>query len=598
VLARGNHDIRELGLVLSKRGIPYHMLSETDVLLDEDVDKLIRLLRAVVHFGEDGALVEALGNDHFGLDHLDLWKLLEVSHKEKRTVHEILRSSDTPEQGPRDLQRLRAIYAQIHGWNVGMKNRHVLTLVEEVIRDSGLLRHLLEKSEGSGRLRAIDRLYDELQSLSARDTTYALGDFLSHIDTLRKYKKGLETSGVEERAGVKLMSAHKSKGLEFDHVYLLNASERAWEGRMKRTYFRTHCVPSPLLDEADANDERRLFYVALTRARKSVTITLSEVDQNGKPTSPSRFISDIDPSLLRHDAPTVTLSTGGRYEERVHLEPRLLDRDFIRARLLDQGLSATAINNFLECHWQYIHRSLLRVPAAPDKFLAFGTAIHAALRTFFDAWRNGEDIGEDKMVERFVWSLERQPLSSADTKALKEKGETALRGYYAHGKGSWPKNVRNEYRVSGVTIDLDVDGSIVAVPLSGSLDKIEIEERGGVNVIDYKTGKPKSRNALEGKTKDGDRNYLRQLTFYKLLLEKFEKDGFVMDKGTIEFVEPSESGKYVTESFDITDESVVELEEEVKRIARAIYDLEFWGKRCAEEKCEYCDLYVPLARLK
>jgi len=595
VLARKNSDIRALALVLAKHGILYHMLSEQDVLEDEDVKKLLRLLRAVVYFGDDEFLVEAIGSDFFRLDHLDIWRMIRSADTEKISVHEIMQSIPKLETiGISDPASLAKIYEQFHHWHIGMKNRHVLPLVEDIIRGSGLLAELLSKPEGSARLAAIDRLYDELQSLSAREPDYSLTSFLSHLETLREYKKGLETKAAEERPGVRLMSAHKAKGLEFDHVYIMNCSERAWEGRGKRTHFRTHLVNSPLEDTQDRNDERRLFYVALTRARKTATITLSETDPSGKAAIASRFIADIDPALSTHISPEIVLSEGGRYGERVLLEPRALDREFIRARFLEQGLNATALNNFLDCHWKYVHQNLLRVPGAPNKYMILGTAVHSALRLFFDAWRGGENVDIEKVIDRFTWSLDRQPLSRADHLAMREKGEKALRGYFAYYKGSWPRTIKNEYRIDGIFLDIDIDGSIVEVPLKGSLDKIEIDgDR--VNVIDYKTGKVKSRNALLGKTKDENKDYLRQLIFYKLLLSKFDRDKYVMETGTIEFVEPNESGKYVRETFAITDPEVKEVEKQALEAAKAIYDLSFWGKHCEKESCEHCDLYVPLA---
>jgi DNA helicase-2/ATP-dependent DNA helicase PcrA len=595
VLARKNSDIRELGLVLAKAGIPYHMLSEQDILEDEDVKKLIRLLRAIVYFGDDEFLVDALGSDFFRLDHLDIWRMIRASSSQKCSVHELMQHVERlAEIGVSRPEVFVTIYDRFHLWHVGMKNLHILPLVEDVIRDSGLLAELLSKPEGSARLRAIDRLYDELQSLAAREPDYSLVTFLSHLETLREYKKGLETKAAEERPGVRLMSAHKAKGLEFDHVFIMNTNERAWEGRGKRTHFRTHLVNSPIEDTQDKNDERRLFYVALTRARRSVILTLSETDQSGKAAIPSRFITDIDPALLLHTSPLVVLNEGGRYGERVLLEPRALDREFIRSRFLEQGLNATALNNFLDCHWKYVHQNLLRVPGAPNKYMIVGTAIHAALRVFFDAWRVGETMTVEKVIERFMWSLERQPLSRADRLAMEEKGHKALQGYFAYYKNSWPRTIKNEYRIEGVFLDLDIDGAIVQIPLKGSLDKVEIDgDR--VNVIDYKTGKPKSRNALLGQTKDENKDYLRQLTFYKLLLSKFDKEKYVMETGTIEFVEPNESGKYVRETFLITDEEVHEVEAQAAVAARAIYDLSFWGARCCKESCEFCDLYVPLA---
>ena len=108
-------------------------------------------------------------------------------------------------------------------------------------------------------------------------------------------------------------------------------------------------------------------------------------------------------------------------------------------------------------------------------------------------------------------------------------------------------------------------------------------------MVDYKTGKPKSRNAIEGKTKDGDENYKRQLVFYKILLEFYPKK-YEMLYGVLDFVETNERGKFKKEVFEITNEEVNKLKEEIKKVWKEITEFSFWNTRCKNKKCEFCKL--------
>ena len=148
------------------------------------------------------------------------------------------------------------------------------------------------------------------------------------------------------------------------------------------------------------------------------------------------------------------------------------------------------------------------------------------------------------------------------------------------------KRTLNEQRVAGISLE-------PGVTINGKLDKIEFLGDGNeVNVVDYKTGKPKSRNVIEGTTKNSDGNYKRQLVFYNLLLNKAGK--FNMVSGEIDFIEPDASGKLHKERFTIQPEEVTALEKKITEVADEIKNLKFWDTFCGETDCRYCDLRKSL----
>jgi DNA helicase-2/ATP-dependent DNA helicase PcrA len=140
------------------------------------------------------------------------------------------------------------------------------------------------------------------------------------------------------------------------------------------------------------------------------------------------------------------------------------------------------------------------------------------------------------------------------------------------------------------------DAAAGTIRLRGDLDKIEFLSETRVNVVDYKTGKPKSRNQIEGKTKSSNGNYKRQLVFYKLLMQLYQNGTYTMASGEIDFVEPDDRGRYRKERFEITQEEVDELKQTIAATAKEIYDLAFWNTRCGEKNCRYCALRDMMER--
>jgi len=240
----------------------------------------------------------------------------------------------------------------------------------------------------------------------------------------------------------------------------------------------------------------------------------------------------------------------------------------------------------LECPWTWFYRNLLRVPEALNKHLMYGSAVHAALQWFFDAWAKGENKGKESLVAHLLSELERGSFTEKDLEDAKREGSSALAGYFDTYNTFWSRDIENERSIDA---QFDIEGE--ALRLTGKLDKIEKREDGTVKVTDYKTGKPKSENYIRGKTADSNGDYYRQLVFYKLLLDRCENGRYDMREGEIDFVEPDKkSGKYRKFRFEISSDEVVELEEVVSRSVKEMLNLSFWDRRCDDDKCEWCSL--------
>ncbi|MBT4730346.1 Dna2/Cas4 domain-containing protein, partial [Candidatus Woesearchaeota archaeon] len=342
-------------------------------------------------------------------------------------------------------------------------------------------------------------------------------------------------------------------------------------------------------EDGNNDDDRRLFYVALTRARLGVNISYSKEGENGGAQLPSQFIEEIDAKYIEESS-VDSFESSVKQEEflipKKDIKISVKDKDFLNELFKEQGLSVTALNNYLECPWNYFYSSLLRIPKASNKHMMFGNAVHYTLKDLFDKLESGELIGKDELLVLFEDYLSSQPFSESEYKETFEKGKDAISGYYDTYKESWKNSgiekILNEFKVSVL---------FEGIKLRGNLDKIEVlDSNGSVDVVDYKTGKPKSRNVIEGNTKTSDGNYKRQLVFYKLLLDLYDEGRFNMVSGEIDFVQPDDKGGYHKEKFVITDEDLKELKETIRNTTKEILNLDFWDRKCTKKECEYCKI--------
>lgn len=598
VLYRENRDAAPLARMLEKCGIPHNIESEQDVLNDEDIRKLRCILKAIQKFGSDPELFELLHVDFLGIAPLDSYKLSNFVREKRTSAYNIMKSDRLlVDAGVEETNKFVDLFNKLSKWNKDSKNMGATTAFEIIVRESGFLVHILNHPSAVEKIAKLHALFEHLKSRVENKKNYTLSDFFDYLDLVDEQDVSIKTADASPLSGrIRLMTAHRSKGQEFEYVFIMNAIDGKWGSRHRSEHLRLprgiyktlETVESKLDDD---NDERNLFYVALTRAQKEIYISYSKTNRDGREQLPTQFIYEMKEGLL-------SSFDVSRFEEEfaMHRElefgsnqcaaPGIKDKEFLNALFVKQGLSATALDNYITCPWKYFYVNLIRIPQAQNKHLLYGTAVHEALKDFFDLRTKGEEAGKTYLENRFEDALTHQAIEECDFEATLEKGKIALADWYDFYHSKWPQRALTELRIAGIELE-------PGVLINGKLDKIEfLDESNRVNVVDYKTGKPKSRNVIEGNTKNSDGNYKRQLVFYNLLLNKLEK--YKMISGEIDFIEADDAGKFHKESFSINSEEVVELEQEIIRISHEIQELSFWDKFCEDVDCRYCELRKSL----
>ncbi len=587
VIYRENKDAGAIARALEKLGVPFSIESDQELFSDNDISKLILSMRAINDLGNSEILSRTLFIDYWDLSYLDIYKMIAKAKEEKISILEAIHND----------KNFSVIYEKINHWGKQAKNSDLLNFFDIFICESNFIKHILQSSESIDKIAKLDKLLSQLKELVGSHKNYRLDDFINYLDILEKHNIVIRTRGktLAERA-VHLMTAHKSKGLEFDYVYVINLVDGHWGNKREMRKFKLPISGSDILNYEAIDDERRLFYVAITRAKKAVILTQAKLSEEGKALLPSQFLGEIDPIHLQIKE---TKDLEQKYETsraddftESKAQPRdLKDKEYLKNLFFEQGLSVTALNNYLTCPWQYFFSNLVRLPQVQSKHQAYGTAVHNTLKHFFDKYKEEQDLGQKELLDLFEKYLIKQSLNQNDYEETLKKGREALSGYYDNYKSTWSRSLINEFSIVGVYADLkEKVGNEDKILLKGQLDKIEIKDDGTVNVVDYKTRKPLSRNQIEGKTKSSDGNYKRQLVFYKILLDKYEKGKYQMQTGELDFIEPDDKGNYKKESFEITAEDEKEVLDLIGKTATQIATLDFWNKKCEDKNCEFCKL--------
>ncbi len=383
---------------------------------------------------------------------------------------------------------------------------------------------------------------------------------------------------------VQLLTAHGSKGLEFDHVFVMNATEAMW-GEKARGRARTIVFPPHLrlARNAGSYDERlRLFYVAMTRARDALHVSYALETDATKEMLRAGFLPESTSTVRMHNDP-YEHSTRQKAAERAWYAPLVaidsgVMREYLAPLLFHYKLSATHVNSFIDITQggpeAFLLNNLLRFPSHPSPHANYGTAIHVALQRAHDYLRANKSLQpEEDVLHEFERSLERMQFSDEERVMYLEKGSVALRAFLAAKYGDFSPEQRAELNFNHQDVWLD------DVHLTGKLDVVEFDNDAmTATVMDYKTGA-----ALTSWDKGVDyqkikaHKYRQQLLFYKLLIEHSrEWSRYTMTRGVLQFVEPDKTGRIVSLDLeDITKEELERFSLLVKVIWQKVQSLDF-----------------------
>ncbi len=584
VLYRNNRDVEALTREFLRVGIPHLVESNQNALADHRIQQLLACMRAGADNHTERSMSDALHAPWSGVQDADIHRILRASRVTHLPLIEVLSASKKIE-GLVDRDAVERFTTSMKKAAQLSREAHARDFFSYMIRDTGFLKYVLSHSSTADTLARVRGLLATLEARAKKKLGYSAREFLQDIALYEEYKLQVEKDMPMPTTleSVRLMTAHGSKGLEFSYVYIIHAKDKKWGNTRGKTPFYV-----PRLESVGDDDERRLMYVALTRAKDGAYISYARSNAEGSSTLPSVFLADIETHVETVDMSSFEVAYQPEHVFTAPLpNPTEEDATFLRSLFVDQGLSVTALNNYLLCPWRYFYRNLVRIPDVQNKYLQFGNGMHDGVRAFFDEYAQKEKCPPVSVLLKNVeTALKSQGFDTEGFTEAHAKAEECLPGWYAERKITWTERFQSELPIE-VFMPLS-NAPIARVLLRGKIDRLDTLANGSLRVLDYKTGTPKTRNELQGLTKNGTGDYYRQLAFYKLFIQLTERG--VLKEAVIDFFEPGSNGKYRYEAFEISDEDVRSLQELIAKTAGEIYGLTFWDTFCDDAECEYCAL--------
>ena len=614
VIYRNHKHSENMVQYLMSKNIPINVKKRVNALAEPEIEKLLNILEYIFaeyqkpHSAHD-RLFELMHYQYFGLHALDVARIsVYCRHKDKpedeakpeqqikTPWREVLADDKILLQaGVKDIQSVLSLSEKLESWIGDIPNNTVQTLIEKIITDGGILDAALKSREKSWKLQLLNTFFDFVKSEVSRKKTLRLKDLLSTINLMQESKLDLPLNRIiSNQDGVHFLTAHGSKGLEFEHVFIIRANKNQWEG--KRPNNSAFKFPPTILSSADENseeDDRRLFYVAMTRAKHYLYISYSAGDDKEKETEQSRFISECihsgseiisyivpEDDIIEYKAQLMRFRTG---------VPDFVDKGLIDKVLENFAMSTTNLNKYLQCRLSFYFDTILRVPKARNKVMGYGNAIHYALEKFFVdiTGSSPKSYGsQDKLTGFYRVGMEkyRGDFTEAEFENYLKHGIEVLSDYYQENKEKWltPRKYDLEYTVKLTHFE--------GVPITGKIDKIEVYEDNHAHVVDYKTGKYDSKKLKPpmGGPEDAGGDYWRQIVFYKLLLDNDKSGNYKMKQGYMDFVEKDDNGKYHKNGIDVGALETEIVGTQLKDAYENIMNHQF-TPGCGKEDCNWCN---------
>jgi len=563
------------------------------------------LLYEILHFGHCGITAKTMASL--------AWALRELNQKPGTNLRwrEYLASWVQNPRNPtlfdapvlEQDEAVRLAYNNLELWIGKHRDWTLQGLFEKVIVDGGILAWVLKHPDKIALLEELNTLFDFIKKETAKAPLLTLDACLRLLETYREEELRLPVNrSISTAKGVQFLTAHGSKGLEFDRVFVIGCDDKSWKGGHSIGYtFPDTLVSSNKAD--DSEESRRLFYVAITRAKRYLTVSYARQDNTGKDKSQNRFVAELQESgavQLRNSQlnPEQIADYWNRFVEPPPLpaiRSSAAEERSMREFLQNFQLSVTNLNKYLRCPRSFYYETLLRIPSAKNRYMAFGSAVHYALEFYFKRMLESpqkEWPSERELLQWFENYMNRHRDSFTEIEYRQDlsRGRKFLPLFVVARRSSWNKTAAVERNLNHVVFR--------DIPLRGKLDRLEFDGN-TVKVFDYKTGKSSNKEKFKAPVPGAEAqeafdvrmggDYWRQAVFYKILVDNDASHSWVTSQSVFEFVEPNKNDTdFVAVAVDISLEDLERVGDQIEFAWKGIHALEF-DRGCQENHCRWCN---------
>lgn len=487
VLTRTRSHAAVITQALQNAGINVNSSLGTSITEYPLVKGLLAFLQLLVNSQDNIAFFNVLANPPINIDPATLNRLISSRpYKEDTYYNYVADQIINPDSKPywmndKELAKLVKLYKwhQSLSETVGMRPSVALL---RTLHETGLYKKLTSKKTISNEtdLERLGEIFELMQSYEERHLKTNTQEFLNYLDIVTD--NGQDASANLDEAdpfSVNVMTIHQSKGLEFNAVVVPHCVNGRFPSRKQTDPFE---LPAELIKESISSgdvhleEERRLFYVAITRAKEKLLITAAQRYGGTKRESKlAPFVLEVFgegalAAKLNSSHPSEYLQTTLELPE---LAPK------IKKTAERITISHTNLSTYIDCPWKYRYQAILKIRVFPGAAMTFGISIHNALRSYFDHLARGQKVSLSYLLDKYWISGSYE--SRSQEKERKQEGVEALQNIETELGAIKPKLLEWSFNVPLETGDR----------LRGRIDRVD-ELDNKLNIVDYKTGAAKT----------------------------------------------------------------------------------------------------------
>ncbi len=564
ILVRANASAPIFLQALKARQLPFDYVANRGLYSEPIILDVTAYLKLLDNYHESEALYRVLTMEPFRTPQADVSTLVAYAYRRTVSLYEVLRNPGGPplsQEGAATVQRLLKLIDQHTKLARERSGSEVYVRVVEDLGINDRVAHPALVREAA----YLTEFYQRLQRFELDTADRTLASFLRYLRLeLEAGEEGQLPKDTEEGPDtVKVITVHSAKGLEWRYVFLVQLVDRRFPSTERREPIE---LPRELikevLPEGDVHlqEERRLFYVGLTRACDGVFLTRAE-DYFGKTArKPSRFLYELGfvteaeatapATRLKPTAPAVVAQAQAQY-------------------LIPESFSFSSVSAFRKCPLEYKYRYLLRLPSPGHHSLSFGITMHRTLEQFMKLWqaRSGA-VQEGLFGEGGGAKGKVEVPSEQELKTLFENSwiddwypDKKTKDEYRLKRG--PQQLKNFYQQFVATkpgpkfLEKMFKFGMGPYKFTGKIDRLD-EGTGGLTILDYKTG---GTAATEVNKVDRD-----QLIIYQIAAQEFLREKVV--GAQYWYLEPNQ----FSESFVASDKQITALKTEYTEAIKEIID--------------------------
>ncbi len=526
VLTRRNMGAKKISEMLSYYNIDHTLAGVSQDLYSQPIiTGMLEALQVAVDTNNNSALYHTLTGPLFELDPQAIG---EVAAQSRRTHQQLEQALVTSELAAKEIELINTWRALVH-------EKTVSALAYQILDESGLKDKLYAAAQDNediaSSVQVLGQWFVSLRDFQAVSTTATAIVYLDDFEALRASGETIGEESFADNLPV-VMSVHKAKGLEWDTVYIADCTEYSFPLKSRHSSLE---VPEELSVSSSADDhmaeERRLMYVACTRARKNLALSYSDTHTGTTRRKPSRFLveifgDDLEGGIKTSKASQTSLDLFGAAPSKA---PSVQLPNKMKAGS-DLVLTTSQLNDYFRCPLDFYYRHVLHVPAEPSPASSVGTLFHALIHEIHVARLNQNktpSLEELTTKMRGGWPQEGYLSAKQRDRALDTAIEAFAATYARISTDPAPVSAEEPFRIKVP------DSNVI---LTGRIDAV-FDGDDGLEIVDYKT----STAATTAEKAKRSTTSSKQLEMYALAWR--EKHGVLPDKVVLDFVQTNQVGK-------------------------------------------------------